>query len=173
MRIEIRRKRGLRGLRLSVHAGGRIVVSAPLSSPRSRIKEFVESQAEWIKSAGGRLKTQNRGLLHQGGRKDFLEKRHRAMALACELISRLDPYREFKVAGISIRNQSSRWGSCSRAGRLNFNYRIIYLPARLREYLVMHELCHLKEFNHSRRFWAFVAAKLPDYAQRRKEFKRM
>ena len=64
---------------------------------------------------------------------------------------------------IAIRDQKTRWGSCSSKGNLNFNWKLIMAPPRCLDYVVIHELCHLAVFNHSPRFWAMVAAQMPDY----------
>ena len=64
---------------------------------------------------------------------------------------------------IAIRDQKSRWGSCSRKGNLNFNWKLIMAPPQALDYVVIHELCHLREFNHSPKFWALVAAQMPEY----------
>lgn len=72
---------------------------------------------------------------------------------------------------VMIRNTKSRWGSCSKKGNLNFNYRIVFLPPALADYLVVHELCHLGEFNHSHKFWDLVAKAIPDYKKLQKELR--
>jgi len=64
---------------------------------------------------------------------------------------------------VTVRDQKTRWGSCSAAHNLNFNWRLILAPPEVLEYVVIHELCHLWEFNHSRRFWALVASQMPEY----------
>jgi len=64
---------------------------------------------------------------------------------------------------ITIREQKSRWGSCSQKGNLNFNWKLIMAPPQALDYVVVHELCHLHEFNHSPRFWSLVEAQMPDY----------
>ena len=79
---------------------------------------------------------------------------------------RLDYYapRIGRVPGrIAIREQKSRWGSCSSKGNLNFNWKLIMAPPQALDYVVIHELCHLYEFNHSPRFWTLVAGQMPDY----------
>jgi hypothetical protein len=70
-----------------------------------------------------------------------------------------------------IKNTSSRWGSCSRLGNLNFNYKIVFLPPELQDYLVVHELCHLGQFNHSQSFWNLVKKTIPEYLRLRKNLR--
>ncbi len=69
---------------------------------------------------------------------------------------------------ISIRSQRTRWGSCSAKGNLNFNWRLAAAPPAVLDYVIIHELCHLRELNHSRDFWAHVRAACPDYKAHRR-----
>jgi predicted metal-dependent hydrolase len=95
-----------------------------------------------------------------------------AKKMAEERIARFGAYYEVRHARVSIRKQKTRWGSASTRGTLSFNYRIIFLPPELADYIVVHELCHLKEMNHSARFWALVAETVPDWKERRKALRR-
>lgn len=77
----------------------------------------------------------------------------------------------FSYNRIFIKNQKSRWGSCSSKKNLNFNYRIALLPTELQDYLIVHELCHLAEMNHSKNFWKLVERAVPEYKRLNKRLK--
>ena len=109
--------------------------------------------------------------MKKGSRQNYLQYKEHARALAHEKIVHYNMHYNFKVGRVTVRNQTSRWGSCSKQGNLNFNYRIALLPTRLSDYIVVHELCHLGEFNHSEKFWALVARTMPDWKTLRKELR--
>jgi len=79
----------------------------------------------------------------------------------------------FEYKRISIRNQKTRWGSCSKKGNLNFNYKLLFLSQEQADYIIVHELCHLKEMNHSKRFWNLVLESILDYKNVRKSLKKL
>jgi hypothetical protein len=101
----------------------------------------------------------------------YLSQREGARTLVLSRLAHFNQVYGFTFGSVSIRDQRSRWGSCSSKGNLNFNYRIALLPAHLADYIVVHELCHRGEFNHSQRFWDLVARAMPDYAKLREELR--
>lgn len=110
-------------------------------------------------------------MLSQGGEAEYRERRAEALALAEERLAVFAPRYGVRFGRVSIRNQRTRWGSCSRSGNLSFNYRIIHLPEQLRDYVIVHELCHLVRFDHSEGFWRLVAETFPEYRRLRKELR--
>ncbi|MFH0739628.1 MAG: M48 family metallopeptidase [bacterium] len=108
----------------------------------------------------------------KGSKKDYLKYREQALALAQNRIEHFNKVYGLKYNKISIKNQKTRWGSCSKKGNLNFNYKIVLISERLADYIIVHELCHLKEFNHSQKFWNLVGQEIPDYLEIRKELKK-
>jgi hypothetical protein len=94
---------------------------------------------------------------------DYYKSRYKAKALARERVAFFNALYKHKVGEIDVRNQKTRWGSCSAKGNLTFNFKILFLPPRARDYIIVHEICHLKEFNHSQKFWDLVAKTIPDY----------
>lgn len=103
--------------------------------------------------------------------KEYTAKKRAARLLVLDLLEKVNKIYNFEYGQVAIRNQKTRWGSCSSQGNLNFNYKIVDLPPRLAEYIVVHELCHLKEMNHAASFWNLVAVAMPDYKEARKELK--
>jgi predicted metal-dependent hydrolase len=93
----------------------------------------------------------------------YAEHKEKARALIHARLLHWNQFYNHSYKRVAIRDQRSRWGSCSTKQNLNFNYRILFLPEALVDYIVVHELCHLAEFNHSPSFWNHVARTLPDY----------
>lgn len=163
-----------RNLRLTVNCDASVVVTVPrYFFGMYRVENFLQAKANWVlnkidyfKKFGNRVRVGERRL-GQGGRREYKKYREQARALVVRKIAELNQTGEFVFNRIAIKNHRSRWGSCSKKKNLNFNYRIVFLPDNLVEYIVVHELCHLKEMNHSRRFWDLVGKFVPDYRQKR------
>jgi predicted metal-dependent hydrolase len=96
------------------------------------------------------------------GTKPHAEAVERTRALVTERVSYWSSVYGIPYGKISIRKQKTRWGSCSRAGNLSFNYRLGFLPPQLADYVIVHELCHIRQHNHSPAFWNLVAAAFPN-----------
>lgn len=95
----------------------------------------------------------------------IMEKRYRNAARAL-FNARVAYYHQFtggNYTSITIRDQKSRWGSCSSRGTLSFNYRLVFAPPKVLDYVVIHELCHLTHMNHSKNFWNMVEQIMPEY----------
>ena len=104
-----------------------------------------------------------RTVFHTRSKKLYLANKEAARALVIERVAHFNLHYKLPVGKIAIRNQKSRCCSCSRKGNLNFNYKLVFLPPDQRDYVIVHEICHIKEFNHGRGFWALVAETIPDY----------
>ncbi len=97
----------------------------------------------------------------------FLERwlRKQAESIIPVRVSRLNEEWKFRYSSITVRNQRTRWGSCSRKGALSFNWRLVILPMEVADYLICHELAHLKYLDHSARFWNLVETIFPSFRQ--------
>ncbi len=106
-------------------------------------------------------------------KKMFVEYQAEALAIATDRVARFNKIYRFNVGTIRIKNQTTRWGSCSKKGNLNFNYKLALLPVELQDYLIVHELCHIGAFNHSKTFWDLVARTIPHHGELRKRLRSM
>lgn len=102
----------------------------------------------------------------------YLETKEQARVLIEQKIALYNLHYGHRVGKVSVRDQRTRWGSCSKKGNLSFNYRIAHIPEHLADYIVVHELCHLAQFNHSAQFWSLVAETIPDHRTRRLELRK-
>jgi predicted metal-dependent hydrolase len=165
----LRRNARSRSVRISIHGRDEIIVSAPRYVSERIIERFVVSRAAWIESKIKQLKDLPDHLFIKSSKKDFEKYKKSALTRAQERIEYFNQSYGFSYKKISIRNQKTRWGSCSKTGTISFNYKIALLPPNLADYIIVHELCHLGEMNHSRKFWELVARTIPDYAKLRNE----
>ena len=161
-----------RRLRIIVHSDGSLVVTIPRWMNPLFVEQFLCQKSDWIleKLAYAKTHPVSVAVKHTKQEIDAFKKETRKRVE--ERLQYFNALYDCKWNTISVRNQTSRWGSCSKKGNLNFNYRLALLPEYLTDYVVVHELCHLKEFNHSKRFWDLVAKAMPDHKERRKELKK-
>jgi len=171
--VRIRRRRGSRSLRLVVAHDGQVTVTAPRLAPLFLIRRFLANQEAWVAEAQARFRDAGHvpRLPAAEARERFLMHREAALALVYRHLAILNAKGAWTYTTLNIRDQRTRWGSCSAQGALSFNYRLVFLPPRLAEYIVAHELCHLREHNHSPRFWALLETILPGASLRRQELR--
>lgn len=168
----LRISRRARRLRLVIYCDGRLVVTAPLNMSDRRVEQFIIKKSPWIIDKLEYFKKFSGRVFPRGGKKEYRQFKALALVLARRRLEYFNQIYGFKYNKINIKNQKTRWGSCSKKGNLNFNYKIVLLPERLADYIIIHELCHLKELNHSPKFWDLVATARPDYLEARWELRR-
>lgn len=160
----IRAKR--KTMSLHVDAGGEITVRAPYPMHAETADRFVEEHREWI------LKRIAVGETIRRARPEYTKEEREKGRTQARIVFEEKCRRFAKLMGvtygtISIREQKTRWGSCSSKGNLNFNWKVVLMPEEIQDYLVVHELAHRIEMNHSPAFWKIVESVLPDYKVRR------
>ena len=139
----------------------------PRGTSAREISRLVEHHADWIRR---RLSQRvNTLTLEELGAP---EGRRRARELVTEVAAAEASRLGVAYASIQIRDQRTRWGSCSPRGVLTFNWRLVLAPYAVLDYVVVHELCHLREANHGPEFWALVEEARPGYREPRKWLRR-
>ena len=169
----LRKSLRARRMRLSVNCDGAVMVTTPYYFHDSLIERFITEKSRWLLSKIAFFQKFSGQIIVQHGLNDYYANKAKAYQLAVGRISHFNETYQYAFNRIGIRNQRTRWGSCSRKGNLNFNYKIIFLPVRLADYIIVHELCHVQEFNHSRKFWDLVSRVFPDHQDIRRELRRI
>ncbi len=161
---------GRKTMALQIRRDGSVVVRCPLRVTDRQAQEFVRDHETWIRQH----------------REEVLRRNHEQTVYTEEQVKQYRQHARWLLARktwewagkmevtygkITIRDQSTRWGSCSAKGNLNYNWRLVLVPEELLDYVVVHELAHRKEMNHSPRFWKLVEEQLPDYRERRKRLR--
>ena len=146
---------------IHIDGPGLVTVRAPLRMPESEILRLVRSKQSWIEKHMGAVRTLDAE--PKLSEEEIKELARLAREVIPPLVQKWAVKVGVKYGRVTIRSQRTRWGSCSSAGNLNFNCLLVRCPARVMDYVIVHELCHRKELNHSPRFWAEVERVLPDY----------
>ncbi len=154
---------------LEIDRDGEVIVRAPKRMSVRQIEQFVTEKSAWLQKHLAKRAAQPEE------RAFTPEEIARLTALAQEVLPPLVTEYAAKLGvtynRLTVRHQKTRWGSCSSQGNLNFNCLLVLMPPDVRDYVIVHELCHRKELNHSPRFWAEVARVMPDYQQRERWLK--
>ncbi len=137
-----------------------------------KVIESIKSEGQKVQSRCRRkkitsLKSSTVSRLH------YETHRKKSLEFAIERVAHWNQFYGFDYQKISVKNQKTRWGSCSKKGNLSFNYKIAFLPTAFADYIIVHELCHLKAFNHSQNFWGLVIQTTPQHKEIRKKLKQM
>ena len=148
---------------------GEVILRCPRRMPKKEAEAFLESKRAWVEAHLAKLSRQP--AVQTLSREEIEVLARQAAADIPERVADHAKAMGLTYGRITIRRQKTRWGSCSVKGNLNFNCLLMLCPEEVREYVVIHELCHRLEMNHSPRFWAEVAKRCPDYARQRKWLK--
>ena len=159
-----------RTLAAEIARGGEIIVRAPMHMPISRIEAFLHENEKKICEAAERAK--NATPSYSQNDKEAEELIKRAKEVIPQRVEYFSKLMGLEPAGVSITSAQKRFGSCSSKGRLCFSFNLMQYPDEAVDYVVVHELVHLKELNHSKKFWAIVESYLPDYKSRRAMLRR-
>ena len=143
-----------------------VIVRAPIGASKKRIEDFVTSHSAWIQK---HLESQKSRALRypEPSREEISRLKARAREILPERVAHYSSIMGVTPTHISINEARTRFGSCSEKGRINFSCRLARYPLEAIDYVVVHELAHLKFLNHSRQFWSFVEEILPDYKARK------
>ena len=145
---------------IQIKPDGQVVVRCPKRMRIEEARRFVESKADWIEKHLAKRPLQN---VVKYTPKEVEQLREQARKLVTERVRYYAPIIGVTYGQIAIRTQHTRWGSCSSKGNLNFNCLLALTPPEVLDYVVVHELCHRREMNHSPRFWQAVEQILPNY----------
>jgi predicted metal-dependent hydrolase len=167
----LRKSRRARRMRLAVYCDGSVVVTTPHDLQGSIAERFIREKTEWLFSKLAFFKQFEGRPVARYSHDDYLKYKDGALALVQDKVNYFASQYGYRYNKITIKNQKTCWGSCSRKANLNFNYKILFLPESMQNYIVAHELCHLEEFNHSKQFWKLVASVIPEYVEIRGQLK--
>lgn len=161
---------GRKSISVEVTRDCEVIVRAPYRMLKRDIEKFLADRTEWISKHLSEMhermeKSENLPAFGE----DELDRMKKSMqSKARARVGYYSRVMGLEYGKITVRTMVSRWGSCTSEKNLCFNTLLDLFPEYILDYVVVHELCHTVEMNHSRAFWSLVASQIPDYAERRK-----
>ena len=165
-----------RTISIEINQNLEIIVRAPYRMNRFQIQRFVQEKEDWIRKHLEKIEERKKDPANEKrifSAKELQQLAQEALQVIPERVAYYAPLVGVSYGRITIRHQKTRWGSCSGKGNLNFNCLLMCMPMEVIDYVVVHELCHRLEMNHSKRFWEQVERILPDYKIRKKLLKEL
>lgn len=151
-------------LSIRITQEGNLEIRAPLGMPKGEIEAFLKEKAQWIETHRAKVLTEYaQGQEAPLGEEEILTLAEQMRQRLPEKLNRHAASMGVTFGRVTIRCQQTRWGSCSSRGNLNFNCLLMLAPEEVLDYVVVHELAHRKQMNHSALFWQEVERECPDY----------
>jgi len=159
-----------RTLAIHIKPDGAAEVRAPLRLAKAEIERFVAAKAHWIEAKQAQIAARQAAQPQELPPPQYTSEEFEHILRT--LIAKWEPRIGVRSTFVGVRAMTSRWGSCTATTRrIRLNAALVYCPLECLEYVVVHELTHLRENNHSQRFWTLVANALPDYRERQNKLK--
>lgn len=171
--IEIQRNPYQKTLRLNVHRNGKIKVSCRVNTDQRQISRFLSENETWLEKQLSLVVPPTQRSPFVASLRDTFRSYYlkQAKSFLPERLTYWSEKMNLKFNRVSIRGQRTRWGSCSRSGAISLNWKLMIFPLGIIDYVLIHELAHLRYPNHSRAFWNLVTSYCPDYREHRKALK--
>ena len=155
---------------IQINEKGDIIVRSPYSVSRRKVEQMLREKQDWIEKHQKAIKERenSRREMTEQERREGIERANQILPARIQYYAKI---MGVTYGRITLREQKTRWGSCSSKGNLNFNWKLALMPDEILDYVVVHELAHRMEMNHSDKLWKIVENVLPDYRERRKWLK--
>jgi len=167
---KVKKSKQAKYLRLTIYPDASVVLTVPWWTPKFLYTKFIQSKQGWILEQLKKIKVVKIDNVKK--REDYLNNKEKAREIILTRLRELNKFYNYTYKKVAIRDQKTRWGSCSSKGNLNFNYKLLFLDKESLDYIIVHELCHLEEMNHSFRFWALVERVVPEHKRIRRKLKK-
>lgn len=172
LEYELKKSKRAKNIRLTVRSDATVLLTIPWWVPKYVGKKFFEAKKNWVIEQIRNMQNEITNDYPRLTKKDYLKNKERARKFILEKLNYYNRFYNFDYGRVSIRDTRTRWGSCSVDGNLNFSYKLLFLPEAMADYIIVHELCHLREHNHSKNFWLLVEKIIPNYKDLRRALKK-